>query len=133
MLKPIVITEFGNTIKGNHCGLGETAGHNDDDHTTFGSIEHDKCGGFLRRRANSATFDVLKCSDCHVFVNIPPNVRTFGELRKYFHQFNLEPVLETPKVRHRWPKRLAVFITSGIPRLLAHLRPAQADPPQSVS
>lgn len=45
---------------------------------------HMYCEGWLRRRRQSETHDQLVCSGCSIRILFPREIKSYGELRKYF-------------------------------------------------
>lgn len=58
----------------------------DVDDVDFCAGIHDNCGGWLKRRGKNRTHDQIICTGCFLRVPFPKEVRSYGELRKYFKE-----------------------------------------------
>lgn len=89
MLEPVVVTEYGARLTGSPHNVLEEEGFRDDtDADLIVVSEHEGCIGFVRRYSASRTHDKLRCSECELAVYIDKKVKTYGDLRQYFMEFN---------------------------------------------
>ncbi len=96
-LTPITLTEIGDTLQEYPPSLRELAhfphlvSHTNDNTrlaTSIGIAVHAVCSGWIDRTAVSTTHDILRCQKCGLRVPFPKEIATYGELRRYFAQYN---------------------------------------------
>lgn len=80
MIKPIVLTSAGETLLGYPGSVRGDEGELDN---CIGV--HDVCNGFVDIKKISTTHNAIICRSCHLRVIVPASLKTYGELRAYFH------------------------------------------------
>lgn len=79
--QPVVVSEFGEAIRG----------YTDDEMYEEKDLMvqvHDECRGFVDIRSVSGTHRALVCRACSLRIVIPAKIKTLGDLKKHFNQFN---------------------------------------------
>ncbi len=78
MIKPIVLTSFGETLRG-------YPGSNAGDEGKLGSCigVHDVCDGWVDIKEISTTHNAIVCRGCSLRIVVPASLKTYGELRTY--------------------------------------------------
>lgn len=85
-LRPIILTEFGETLLEPLADSDEY--HTHDDTPLKSNIGvHDICNGWVDLKGVSETHQAIVCRSCQLRVVIPKIIETYGELRKYFVQY----------------------------------------------
>jgi hypothetical protein len=80
MMKPIVLTEFGETMKGTQvCNKTD----NSLIEAYHAGVVHDVCNGWFSLRPDSKTHNVLRCDGCGLRIPIPIEIKTYGDLRAW--------------------------------------------------
>lgn len=93
-LKPIVLTEIGDTLSeyppstkfGGYEYFVDHARDTNKLSTCVGV--HTICHGWMDRNRATATHDAISCRCCHLRITFPKSVKTYGDLRTHFAQFN---------------------------------------------
>ena len=82
-LEPIVLTEYGETLRECSARLPE---HHIHDKDKLKSIvgTHDICSGYLDLKPVSEHSNAIVCRSCHLRVVIPKTITTYGEIREFF-------------------------------------------------
>jgi hypothetical protein len=87
--EPVIVTEYGVRLTGSPQNVLDEEGFRiETDADTISMSEHDGCIGFVTRRRGTETHDKLRCSGCEFVMFVPREVRTYGELRMHFREFN---------------------------------------------
>lgn len=76
-IEKVVISEFGETVIP-HSGDVKAS-------DTFGLLTHEHCNGWVDIVKISDSHSVLYCRNCAMRVAIPLEIKTWGELLKYFY------------------------------------------------
>lgn len=79
MMKPIVLTEFGETMRGTKVWDKTDASPIPD----YQAAIHDVCGGWFFIQEISKTHNVLRCHNCGLRIPIPTEIKTYGNLRTW--------------------------------------------------
>ena len=84
-IEPIVLTESGNTLVTRSKSTDSARDITDETPLPFCTYVgiHDVCNGFLELNPCNQHYKVLCCSDCHLRIEFPNNVDTYGKLRAW--------------------------------------------------
>lgn len=93
-VEPVVVSQYGEMIWGMPDGRGGTH-HNEE--SSLVSVTHLFCtiledidahASYADKRSISKTHDAIVCRGCHRSWIFPNTVKTYGDLRKHFSEFN---------------------------------------------
>ncbi len=98
-LRPVILNEENEALIGFSPKLGQrTLQH--EDSVFDGSNHSGECPGFVKRIVISSTHAVIYCSHCGLRVPILQKLKTYGDLRRYFPEFNYPATASV----HRYPE-----------------------------
>jgi hypothetical protein len=79
MMEPIVLTEFGETMKGTQVWDKTDDSPIEAYHTAI----HDVCNGWFSLKGISKTHNALCCDKCGLRIPIPIKIKIYGDLRTW--------------------------------------------------
>lgn len=83
MIKPIKLTEYGETLLGYP---GSERG--DEGELSCGIGVHAICNGWVDIKPVSTTHKAIICRECNMRILVPESVKTYGDLRSFFNAQN---------------------------------------------